>query len=160
MKAELTLPDRPAIVHLLAVLDVLVLLLVFFVLITHVAREAGVSAVRMSPSEYRLPDDGATVVVTAQGGASPILHVGLERVQMKDFSEVLKRTAEQTKAETVLLMSDELLPVGIERQISEVGLKLGLNVMLVGSRRNDLPVEEEPADPFAPPPLPDEAGKS
>ena len=159
MKAELTLPERPAIVHLLAVLDGLVLLLVFFVLITNVARESGVSAVRPAPSEFRLQQYGPKIVVTAQGGAIPILHVGLERVQMKDLEAVLTRSTEQAGAETVLLVSDQMLSVGVERKISEVALKLGLNVMLVGSRSNGDVVEETSPDRLAPPPIPDEKGE-
>jgi hypothetical protein len=75
---------------------------------------------------------------------------------MKDLETVLKRSSEQGGAETVLLMSDEMLAVGVEREISEVALKLGLNVMLVGSRSNGDVVEETSPDPLAPPPIPDE----
>lgn len=159
MKAELTLPERPAIVHLLAVLDVLVLLLVFFMLITNVAREAGVSAVELSPTQFRLPHYGSKVVVTAKGGAVPVLHVGLQRVQMDELEGALQRAVDESGAEAILLMSDRMLPVGVEWKIREAAMKLDMDVLLVGQRAGEEVREESSPDPLAPPPLPDEKGE-
>lgn len=151
MKAKLTLPERPAIVHLLAVLDVLVLLLVFFVLITNVEREAGVSVVSLPESNFRLPHYGPRVVVTARSGPIPMIYVGLKRVALEELEEELKRSAEEAGAETVLLLADRMLPVAVERQIIEVGRKLGLTVMLVGSRRGEESPEPAARDVDVPP---------
>ena len=134
MKAQLTVPERPAVVHLLAILDVLVLLLVFFVVITNVAREAGVSVVSLPGSEFRLRQYGPKVVVTARGGAVPSVYVNLKRVQMEGFDEALQAAVNENGAETMLLLADKMLPVAMERRIIEVGLQQELNVMLVGSR--------------------------
>lgn len=157
MKAELTLPERPAVVHLLAVLDVLVLLLVFFVLVSNVARESGVAVINLPESEYRLRQFGPKVVVTARGGAFPSISVGLKRVKMEGLEAALKSAAAEAGAETVLLVADQMLPVDVERRIIDVGLKLDLNVMLVASRDHEADDEDEQPKPVIPDPE-DEAG--
>lgn len=155
MKAALTVPERPTIMHLLAVVDVLVLLLVFFVLITNVARETGVSVVSLPEGDYRLRQYGPKVVVTARGGAVPTIYVGLKRVPLDDLEDALRQAAEESGAETVLLLADRMLPVAVERRIIEVGRKLELSVMLVGSQSSDAPLNQpQPAPPG--PPGPDE----
>lgn len=136
MKAELTLPERPATVHLLAVLDVLVLMLVFFVLLTSVTQEAGVS-VGLPETEYRLKSYGRPVVVTARGGSRPVVYIGQQRTTMEELDEVLRKSVEASGAESMLLNADELLPVGVERALIEAGLRQGLNVALIGRQREE-----------------------
>jgi len=131
MKAELTLPERPAAVHLLAVLDVLVLVVVFFVLLTSVTQEAGVS-VGLAETGYRLESYRKPIVVTARGGPRPVVYVGQDRVLLEDLSEELRKVVEATGAESMFLRADEMLPVGVEREVVEAGLRQGLKVALVG----------------------------
>lgn len=131
MKAELTLPERPAAVHLLVVLDVLVLLLVFFALLTSIAQEAGIS-VRLPESSYRLRSYGRPIVVTARGGMVPAIYVEQERVEFEGLEAALVKRAEESGAETMFVHADEMLPVAVERKIIEIGLALGLNVALPG----------------------------
>lgn len=138
MKAELTVPERPATVHLLAVLDVLVLMLVFFVLLTSVTQEAGVS-VGLAETGYRLKSYGKPVVVTARGGATPVVYVQQKRVMMDDLEEELRIATEVTGAESMFLKADQLLPVGVERKIIEAGLRQGLNVALIGRQEEAAP---------------------
>ena len=141
MNVELSLPERPAAVHLLAVLDILVLLLVFFVLITSITQEAGVS-VGLAESGYRLRSYGKPVVVTARGGIRPVVYVGQNRVDLDDLAVALRAEADSSGAESMFLRADEMLPVAIERRIIEVGLSEGLNVALVGRQVDQ---EENPA---------------
>ena len=42
MRAQLTLPEKPSALYLLAVLDIIAVLLIFFALIPAVAEQAGV----------------------------------------------------------------------------------------------------------------------
>ena len=152
MKAELTVPERPAAVHLLVVLDVLVLLLVFFTLLTNVSQEAGIS-VHLPESSYRLRSYGKPIVVTARGGAVPVVYVGSERVPIEDLDAALMKSAEETGAETIFVHADEMLPVAVERRIIEAGLELGLNVALPGRQgagdmqNNAAAAEDGPAPP-------------
>lgn len=142
MKAELTLPERPATVHLLAVLDVLVLMLVFFVLLTSVTQEAGVS-VGLAETGYRLKSYGKPIVVTARGGARPVVYVGQQRVTMEALDEELEKAVEASGAESMFLRADELLPVGVERAVIEAGLRQGLTVALVGRQQDEETAAED-----------------
>ncbi|MDP7108003.1 MAG: hypothetical protein QGH41_13035, partial [Roseibacillus sp.] len=47
MKAQISLPERPSALYLLAVLDLLAVLLIFFALIPAVAEQAGMPLNRM-----------------------------------------------------------------------------------------------------------------
>lgn len=160
MRAALTLPERPVVVHLLAVLDVLVLLLVFFVLITSVAQETGVSVVDLPAGEFRLRNYGPKVVVTARGGAIPAVYVGLQRVALDDLESVLQASANEVGAETLLLLADKMLPVAVERRIIETGRRLGLNVMLVGQREAGEPIQPAPEPAPVATPEDDDEGQS
>lgn len=144
MKAELTLPERPATVHLLAVLDVLVLMLVFFVLLTSITQEAGVS-VGLAETGFRLKNYEEPIVVTARGAVHPVLYVNTQSVSLEGFPEALRKAVEETGSESMFVRADERLPVGIERQIIEAGLKQGLDVALVGSREDGKAGATEPA---------------
>lgn len=145
MKAELTLPERPAAVHLLAVLDILVLLLVFFVLLTSLAQEAGVT-VRPPVSSFRLKSYGERIVVTVRmGGAEPIVYVGPQRFSFGDFEGALVAAAEEKDVETMFLNADETLPYGVAREIQEIGLGLGLNVVLIGRPGGEEAASEDQA---------------
>ncbi len=95
---------------------------------------------------------GPKIVVTARGGAVPAIYVGLQRVTLAELEESLATAAETARAETVLLLADRMLPVAVERKIIEVGCKLNLNVMLVGSRNADDLPEAPPRPPLVPDP--------
>ena len=150
MKAELTLPERPAAVHLLAVLDILVLLLVFFVLLTSVSQEAGIS-VRMPESSYRLRSYGEPIVVTARGGPVPAIYVGHERVEMEDLEAALIASAERSGADTMFLYADEMLPHGIGARIVETGLGIDLNVAQAGRQIGEAEPRDEALGSGSPP---------
>ena len=47
MRAQLTLPEKPSALYLLAVLDIIAVLLIFFALIPAVAEQAGVPLNKM-----------------------------------------------------------------------------------------------------------------
>jgi biopolymer transport protein ExbD len=150
MKAELTLPERPAAVHLLAVLDILVLLLVFFVLLTSISQEAGIS-VRLPESSYRLRSYGQPIVVTARGGPVPAIYVGQERIEMEDLEAALIASAERSGTDTMFLYADEMLPHGIGARIVETGLGIDLNVAQAGRQRGDGATSDETAGSGSPP---------
>ena len=79
MKPKLTLPERPSALYLLAVFDLLVLLLIFFVLVASVAQQAGVAA-DLPKSGFRLGGYAKKIAVTVKTGPQPILFVGMRRV--------------------------------------------------------------------------------
>lgn len=140
MKAELTLPERPATVHLLVVLDVLVLMLVFFVLVTSVTQEAGVS-VNLAETGFRLKNYEKPIVVTARGGVHPVVYVGTRSVTLDELPAALAKAAADTGTESMFLRADERLSVGIERQIVEAGLTQGLDVALIGRQEDGMEKE-------------------
>ena len=131
MKAALTLPKRPTAIVMAGVLDVVVLLLVFFILVTEASQEAGVM---VTPAEtgWRLSGYDATISVTVRAGSEPVVYIGRERVARDQYVSRLEEIVEGSGADTVLLRVDQGASVGAERGIVEDTLTLGLRVALVG----------------------------
>ncbi|NNC89434.1 MAG: hypothetical protein HKN82_13330 [Akkermansiaceae bacterium] len=151
--AELTLPERPSALHLLAVLDVLVLMLVLFLLVTSVSQEAGFP-VDLAESQFRLGNVGKPVLVTARGGAHPVISVGRERGSMADLEANLEAARVETGADSVLIEADKHITLEVWMGILNSCHKLGMRPMVVGK----LPAGRDPAAiaddaaPLEPPP--------
>ena len=142
MKAALSLPRRPSALLMIGVLDIVVLLLVFFILVTEASQEAGVM-VSPAESQWRLSRYEATVSVTVKAGVDPAVYIGRERVDRSSFRDRLEDIVEKSGADTVLLRVDAGASVAVQSGIMEDALALGLRVALVGSD----PAAESPLAP-------------
>lgn len=126
-RARLTLPDGPAALFFVAVLDILVVILVFFVLVTSVAQEAGF-AVELPESGLRLSRLSDSVVVTAKGGSEPVVFVGRRRVGLDQLGEHLQNAP----SNTVLLKADKQLPLETWMRIVDACQQQELRVIVLG----------------------------
>lgn len=135
MKLDLTLPERPGLLHAVPILNIFALLLMFLLLGPSMLLQSGV-AVDLPPSRFQLERFGTTLVVTlAPGEEGARIHLGREPVTIGELSSRLgdaaaKHTGEQI---IVLLQSDAGTPVGFERQITELILSKKLRLALVGA---------------------------
>ena len=132
MKVSLSLPKRPTALLMVGVLDIVVLLLVFFILVTEASQESGVM-VSSAESRFRLSGYEMPVVVTARAGVDSVVYIGRERVARDEFAGRLEEIAGQAGADTVILRIDKGASVAVERGIVEEALALGLRVALAGS---------------------------
>jgi biopolymer transport protein ExbD len=135
MKLELTLPERPGFLHALPVLNLFALLWLLFLLAPSLLRQSGVE-VELPPSRFQLERYQNSVVITLRPSENgPVIHLGREAVTREQLMERLdalrKEGADRTSM--VLLQSDLGTAVGVEREITELVLKKGFRLALVGS---------------------------
>ena len=135
MKLELTLPERPGLLHAVPVLNIFALLWLLFLLAPSLLQRSGV-AVELPPSRFQLERfQDALVVTLGPGETEPRIHFGRDAVGLSELSARLdKLRAEGASANAiVLLQTDAGTPVGIERQVTELVLGKGFRLAMVGA---------------------------
>ena len=149
MKLELSLPERPGLLHALPVFDLFLMLWIVFVLSSALDRQSGV-AVELPASQFELERYRSTLVVTiASGELAPQLYLGrdaLDFVELKTRLRELHDKGVQRQA-IVLLRSDHSIPVGIQRRVEEAALDLGFRVAILGAGDADKNLIEPEVEP-------------
>lgn len=90
MKLEMTLPTTPSFLHALPLLDLLALVMLFPVLTSALAPQAGVE-VELPETEFRLQRVSRPIVVSISGGAEPEYWIGKQQVKRE---EIMAKVAE------------------------------------------------------------------
>lgn len=136
----MTLPERPALLHAVPVLNLVALLWLLVLLGPLLLRQSGV-AVDLPPSRFQLERFQDSLVVTlGPGEAAPRIHFGRDSVTLAELSarfDTLRAEGAPAKA-IVLLQTDAGTPVGVERQVAELVLGKGFRLAMVGA---NAPVE-------------------
>lgn len=143
MKLELSLPERPGLLHALPVCDLLLMLWILFVLGSAMLRQSGV-AVELPASQFQLDRYQETHVVTlVPGEQGPRHYLGRDAVSPAQLRERLLQLQQEgaTARSIILLRADESAPVGAVRRVEEMALGLGFRVAQLGSRA---PARTEP----------------
>ena len=139
MKLEMSLPERPALLHALPVVNLFALLWMFHFAGASLTSQAGVT-VDSPPSRFQVERFRETLVVTlvpSESGAR--IYLGRELLDMAKLESRLENLREQGAAarSIVLLQSDADTQVGAEREISELILAKGFRLALTGSNAAD-----------------------
>lgn len=135
MKLEMSLPERPALLHALPVVNLFALLWMFHFAGASLTSQAGVT-VDPPPSRFQLERFSETLVVTlvtAESGAR--IYLGRELVDMATLESRLESLRGQGAASRtiVLLQCDADTQVGAEREVGELILGKGFRLALTGS---------------------------
>ena len=134
MKLQLTLPSRPGFLHTLAGLDIIALILVFPLLGPSFAQQTGIE-VSVHESPWRLAQMDNPIVVTLGVGPGNPLWVNKNEIPVEDLeSEIQRLRSEEGGAAitTVLVRSDVDVSSGVDKEVINRILKMGLNCGLVG----------------------------
>lgn len=134
MNLQLTLPERPGFLHVLPVVDLFLLLVLFFMVGPMLILQSGVK-VEMAPSKFQMERFQDTLVVTVGPGPSPNnLHFGRRPVTLAELATLLdeKRADGSAAKAVVLLQTDAETPVRQERAVAEMILEKGYRLALVG----------------------------
>ncbi|MCX6879194.1 MAG: biopolymer transporter ExbD [Verrucomicrobia bacterium] len=153
MKLEMTLPERPGFLHVLPMLDLFLLLLLFFMLGPSLVLQSGVM-VELPPSKFQMERfRNAMVVTLGPGHAAPRIHLGRQPVTLEELAARLDGLrAEGAAAKAIMLLqTDADTAVGMEREVAEMILSKGFRLAMVGqSPKKPLP----PGSPDASQPEP------
>ena len=134
MKLELTLPAAPGLLHALPVLDIIALVLVFPLLGPSFVQQTGVT-VKLHESPWRYEQMENPVVITLGAGEITPVWVNKKRIAIGHLeSEITRLRAEEggEKITTAVVKSDVSVPSGVEKEVINRVMKLGLNCGLVG----------------------------
>lgn len=139
MKLEMSLPERPALLHALPVVNLFALLWMFHFAGASLTNQSGVT-VDPPPSRFQLERFEETLVVTLVTAESGVrMYLGREPVDFAGLGSRLEvlRTQGASARTVVLLQSDAGIQVGAEREVSEMILAKGFRLALVGSSDTD-----------------------
>lgn len=152
MKAKISLPERPSALYLLAVLDLLVVLLIFFALIPAVAEQAGMPLKKMKfSSRLDTIAPGKRVSLFGRSGPQPRFHLGRHRIDFGDLADELSRLKEERGIEILVAVLDEDMKFGLVSELERVADQVGIEVILAGKfeveKTGFRSLREDPAEP-------------
>lgn len=130
MKLEMTLPERPGFLHVVPLFNLFALLLMFFVLGPSLVLQSG-KEVLLPPSRFQMERFTGAQVVTLGPEQPPRIYLGRQATSLDGLGRLLDEKR-STSVGAVLLRSDVGTPVALEREVSELILRKGYKVMLVG----------------------------
>ncbi|MEO1856873.1 MAG: biopolymer transporter ExbD [Rubritalea sp.] len=105
----MSLPERPGLMHALPLVDLLALVMLFPLLSTSLAPQAGVE-VELPETDFRLQRVANPIVVSITGGVDPQFWVGKELVEEDDLLALVQKRAESWEsggAPAVLMRVDK-----------------------------------------------------
>ena len=147
MKLELSLPERPGLLHAVPVCDLFVMMWLLFLFGSALVRQSGVT-VELAPSQFQLQRYQDTHVITLGSGEGDMqLHFGRDAVTFKELEERLARVRREggQASSVVVLKTDAGTPVGLERRVTEMVLGMGFRLALLGEDEKDR-VQPEPTE--------------
>ncbi|MEM7144790.1 MAG: biopolymer transporter ExbD [Verrucomicrobiota bacterium] len=117
MKLESTLRTHPVVLHTAPILDVVLLLLIFFLLGSRFVVQSGIS-VELPTSNSALPSVGVAHVITVTGGAAPQIYLNEDPVLLQNLGEALENQSDRVGQ--VIMRIDRSAPHGLVMEISNV----------------------------------------
>lgn len=139
MKLEMSLPQRPGMMHALPLLDLLALVLIFPMLSSSMRPQAG-AEIELPETNFRLQRVANPIVVTMTGGGDPQIWLGREKVTKSEFPEKLAEAAKSWKAggaPAVLLKIDQSLSYGESAKMIYELEEKGYRCLLAAQQKHD-----------------------
>lgn len=140
MNLVTTLPERPGFLHVIPVLDLFLLMVLFFMVGPSLILQSGVT-VELPPSKFQMERFQDTLVVTlGAGDAAGNIHFGRRSVSFDELERIFDRKrADGTAAKSIVLLQTAAeIPVLTERKIAEMVIGKGFRLALVGRGPNQL----------------------
>jgi len=126
VKLDSSLPDRGAgFLYTAPLLDVVLLLLIFFLFGSNFVLKSGVS-IRLPTTRSALPAAPQAHIITVTAGNPELIFFNERRVEREDLDEVLK--ASHQRSSQVILLGDESVHYGTIVAISDLVLQHGYDL--------------------------------
>lgn len=128
MKLEMTLPSTPSFLHALPLLDLLALVMLFPILSSALAPQAGVE-VELPETEFRLQRVSHPIVVSISGGTNPEFWVGKQQVKRSELMAAVAESAadwNEGGSPAVLLK--------VDKSAQDIGVDLSFELLRAGYR--------------------------
>ncbi len=135
MKLESTLDRRPALLHLAPVLDVMALMVVFYLMGSRLIYQSGVG-VDLPVSSSSLPPLADARVVLIAASDPPLVLMDRSQMTFESLiSELSEGPNEEDTRDVVYLKMDRRLPSGVTMAAVNAALKGGFRVFQATDRR-------------------------
>lgn len=125
MKLESTLKTHPVVLQTAPILDVVLLLLIFFLLGSRFVVQSGIS-VELPTSSSALPAVGVAHVITVTGGAVPQIYLNEDAILLPNLAEALEN--QSSRVRQVILRIDRTAPHGVVMEISNIVIGQGFEL--------------------------------
>lgn len=132
MKLESTLPTRANFLYSAPVLDVVLLLLIFFLLGSNFILKSGIS-VEVPFSNSSLPSIDRSHIITLAPGENLRIYLNEDRVTLDELSERLENNASADKVHQVIIRADQSAAFGSVIEISNLVLRHGYDLVYATS---------------------------
>lgn len=130
MKLESTLDRRPGLLHLVPLLDVMALMVIFYLLGTTFIHQSGV-AVKLPVSSSQIPPlASAHVVLVAGDPTTPQIFFDRRQLGLAELQTRLMQGPKDGGPTTVILKADRRIPSGTLIDITNAAQVAGFQVML------------------------------
>ncbi len=136
MKLESTLPDRPYFVHIAAVLDLVIVVLVITMASTKIGVSRGIE-IQLPKSQYILSQTPNMATITVSGGSAPVFFLNNERItslpHLESALDKMKTDVELVHKKSqifVVLRMDGSVSRSLEQQLIELVLSRGMTCAL------------------------------
>lgn len=136
MKTRSTLPEQPFFVHVAALLDMIVILLIVTMASTKLGATHGID-IQLPRSQYVLAQAPYTVLLTVTGGDAPTFYLNKQRlaniVHLESALDKMKSDADLTHNQAqifVVLRLDGSVNHALEQQLINIVLSRGMNCAL------------------------------
>ena len=135
VKLESTLPARTGPLYVAPTLDVLLLLLIFFLLGSGFVLRSGV-AVQLPVLQSTLPPVSRSHLLTLSPGDTPRLYLNESPVTLEELPDRLGKPDERIRQ--VIVLADRSTPFGLVSQVTNVALRAGFQIVhaTAGEERN------------------------
>ncbi len=126
MKLKSTLSDRGAgFLYTAPLMDVVMLLLIFFLFGSNFVLKSGV-AVDLPSSSSSLPTASQAHIITIVGGETEQVFFNESQVDMVNLGEIL--TENRKHSDQIILLGDEAVSYGTVMQVSQLALQSGYDL--------------------------------
>ena len=125
MKLESTLKDRGGVLYTAPLMDVIMLLIIFFLFGSSFVLKSGIG-VTLPKSGSVLPPAEDAHIVTLIPGRSGDFYFNDQRITLEELPEVLEEAIK--RSDDVILLSDETIDYGVVMEVSSIILGYGFNL--------------------------------
>lgn len=129
MKLESTLAQRHGLLHFASMLDIVFLLLLFFLLSSNAVVRSGI-AVTPPQSRSALQAAASADIITLSAGKTPQIFFNDRLVTLEDLKRELTSAAVDGRRRQVVLRGDEIAPYGQVIKISNIVVGAGYSLIL------------------------------
>lgn len=125
MKLESTLKDRGGVLYTAPLMDVIMLLIIFFLFGSSFVLKSGIG-VTLPKSGSVLPPAEDAHIVTLIPGRSGDFYFNDRRTTLEELPGVLEEAIK--RSDDVILLSDETIDYGVVMEVSSIILRYGFNL--------------------------------